>query len=198
MRTIVLATLAVAVLSSNALAQEAQTYGLASTGLTLGNTSAVAVGAELGTSVGEHLQIYATAGYHKDLLPRSAADMLDAFADAGLTMRAPAFLVSTGARYLIRGPSGVTPYVSGGVGAAKLQLKATLQGFGEVTDDLVEAGYLTTDDVTVKKPLVEVGAGVAVPLGSTLQLDLGYKYIKIIGEERFGVSRLAIGVGVRF
>jgi Outer membrane protein beta-barrel domain len=198
MRTIALAMLALGMLSANAYAQEESTYALASTGLTFGNASAVAVGAELGTNVGEHIQIYATAGHHRDVLPTSFKEPLDVLADAGITMRAPAFLFSSGVRYLIPTNSGVRPYVSAGGGTARLKLRASVEGLGDVTNQLVDAGYLSKDDVSFTKLLIEFGGGVAVPLGSALQLDLGYKYIKIMGEERFGVSRLMIGFGADF
>jgi opacity protein-like surface antigen len=198
MRTIVFATLMSGIVSLNAHAQERQTYAVASSGLTFGNASAAVVGAELGTNVGEHIQIYAMGGYHKDVLPASIGDTLDVLAGAGIAMRAPAFLVSGGLRYLIPAGAGVRPYVSAGVGTARLKLRASAEGVGDVTDQLVDAGYLSKDDVTVKKPLVEIGGGVAIPLGSAFQLDLGYKYIKIMGEERFGLSRLIVGFGARF
>jgi opacity protein-like surface antigen len=195
MRKIVLVSMFVVGAASGVNAQDRQTYAVASSGLTFGSLSGTVVGVELGTDVGAHFQVYAAGGYHKDVLPSSMGEDLEALNSVGLDVRAPGFLTSAGVRYVIPTGSGIRPYISLGVGAARIKAKVTAQS-EDVTDDWVRAGLLPAASAT--EFLTEFGGGLAIPVGANLQLDLGYRFIKIRDEVSPNLSRLTVGFGARF
>jgi opacity protein-like surface antigen len=109
--------------------------------------------------------------------------------------KAPAFFGTAGLRYLIPTGSAARPYVQGGVGFANIALKIEEIDLGDVTDDLVDEGYL--DDDSINKLALEFGGGVMVPLGAAY-LDVGYRFMKLMDAEEVNISRAYGGFGVRF
>jgi hypothetical protein len=66
-----------------------------------------------------------------------------------------------------------------------------------VTSDVISTGVLDGDDRNATKPLVELGGGVQVPVGS-LYFDAGYRFSKLLDADDFNISRAYAGIGARF
>jgi opacity protein-like surface antigen len=111
------------------------------------------------------------------------------------TVTAPAFFGTVGVRYLVPTGAAARPYLQGGVGFANVRFKVEEIDFGDVTDDLVDDGYL--DDDQINKLAIELGGGVIVPIGR-VYFDAGYRFIKLTDAENINISRAYAGFGVRF
>ena len=93
-----------------------------------------------------------------------------------IDLRVSAFYGEGGVRLLAAPRSAVTPYVEGTAGVANLSFGAT--GLGSTTDALVRAALNLID---TRDPLVGVGGGLLLR-GGPLQLDLGYRYKRIMAN----------------
>ncbi len=120
----------------------------------------------------------------------------------GLNLKASAFYGEGGVRLLASPRSAVSPYVEGSAGVAHLQFG--VNGFGSATDAIVRAALSFVD---ASDPIVGGGGGVLLH-GGPLQIDLGYRYKRILAGntlssilsagDRLDVHQLRFGVGVRF
>jgi hypothetical protein len=119
-----------------------------------------------------------------------------------IDLTASAFYGEGGVRLLAAPNSPVVPYVEGTAGMAHLSFGAS--GLGSTTDALIRAALNLVD---TRDPLFGVGGGVLVR-GGPLQLDLGYRYKRImansalssilgIGQE-LQSHQIRFGAGVRF
>lgn len=140
----------------------------------------------------------------QNVLPSSVQDDLDALS-ALLTLitrtsrdfeaSAPAFFGTAGVRYLIPTGAAARPYVLGGLGFANIALKIEEVDLGDVTEDLVDEGYL--DDDHINKLAVEAGGGVMFNAGAGF-VDVGYRFMKLINTDEVNISRAYVSIGVRF
>ena len=120
----------------------------------------------------------------------------------GLNLKASAFYGEGGVRLLASPRSAVSPYVEGSAGVAHLQFG--VNGLGSATDAIVRAALSFVD---TSDPIVGGGGGVLLH-GGPLQIDLGYRYKRILtgttlssilsAGDRLDVHQLRFGVGVRF
>lgn len=173
-------------------------------GVTFGTEAAPFVSGEVAGHVTRDLQIYGTVGRMNNVLPSSVQDDLDDVSQF-LTLvtrvrwdfeaSAPAFFGTAGVRYLVPTGTPARPYVLGGVGFANIGIKVEEVDLGDVTDDLVDDGYL--DDDNINKLALEFGGGLIVPVKS-MYIDLGYRFMKLMDADDVNISRAYGGIGVRF
>jgi hypothetical protein len=164
-------------------------------GATFGTEVATFFAGEVAGNVTRDLQIYGTLGRMSNVLPSTVQDDLDdvsAFLTFLTGVRwdfeatAPAFFGVGGVRYLVPTGAAARPYVQGGVGFGNITLKVEEVDFGDVTDDLVEEGYL--DDDQISKLAFEFGGGVIVPFVRAY-VDVGYRFMKFLDAEEVNISR---------
>jgi len=120
----------------------------------------------------------------------------------GLNLKASAFYGEGGVRLLASPRSAVSPYVEGSAGVAHLQFG--VNGFGSATDAIVRTALSFVD---TSDPIVGGGGGVLLH-GGPLQIDLGYRYKRILAGntlssilstgDQLDVHQLRFGVGLRF
>ena len=145
------------------------------------------------------VQVFGEFGRLGNVMPPLVETGL-AFTRIGVT--ASAFYGEGGVRLLAAPNSAVVPYVEGTAGMAHLSFGAS--GLGSTTDAIVRAALNLVD---TRDPLFGVGGGVLVR-GGPLQLDLGYRYKRImansalssilgIGQE-LQSHQIRFGAGVRF
>ena len=120
----------------------------------------------------------------------------------GLNLTASAFYGEGGVRLLASPRSAVSPYVEGSAGVAHLQFG--VNGLGSATNAIVRAALSFVD---TSDPIVGGGGGVLLH-GGPLQIDLGYRYKRILAGstlssilsvgDRLDSHQLRFGVGLRF
>ena len=120
----------------------------------------------------------------------------------GLNLKASAFYGEGGVRLLASPRSAVSPYVEGSAGVAHLQFG--VNGLGPATGAIVRAALSFVD---TSDPIVGGGGGVLLH-GGPVQIDLGYRYKRILAGstlssilsagDRLDSHQLRFGVGVRF
>jgi len=199
-------------LASPGFAQQPQTglvgmYAAAFGGTVFDPRRTPSFGIEVGDTVSENLEAYATLSYFHDLmddtLSRDVAflnELLTATTGRPWTLRGRDRGIGfvAGAKYV----SGrvVRPYVGGGFGALNLRRTITDHQAGDVTAaTLRDFGIGDTglaDGVT--KPLVEGTAGVGVAVGAA-RLDFGYRYRRVFQlSQPLDFSQFTAGIGVNF
>jgi len=205
MRRIGLAVLALALTASAASAQgtsDETGYVQGFGGFSFGTAKSGGVfGGEVGVNVMENLQVYGTIGRFTNITPDSLQDALDndfepacedifqANCEAEAKVRAT--FLTAGVKYLFPTASGIRPYVAGGLGFVSYKIKIEEVDFGDITDEF-------TDDPSDTSAVFEIGGGVAVPVGTNMQFDAGYRLLKIFEDETDPVSRVYGGFGIRF
>jgi opacity protein-like surface antigen len=188
---------------SGAFGPRAYVAGLG--GLTFGTETDATFGGEFGRQVSETLQVYGHFTRMQDTLPREVNEELEAVSQALTTMtgepwsfraKAPAWLGVGGLRWSVPAAGRVRPYALGGAGFGHVRMKLSELSLGEVTSDVISTGVLDGDDRNATKPLVELGGGVQVPVGS-LYFDAGYRFSKLLDADGFNISRAYAGIGAR-
>lgn len=173
-------------------------------GITFGTETAPVFGGEFGTSVLPNVQIYGTLGRMNNVMPQDIQDDLDTLSSLltfssddlwSFKAKAPTFYGLGGVR-LMPAAGSVRPYVNGGLGFGRLNVKVTEIDLGDVTDDLIDGGYLDRQDVQATKLMYEAGGGVQVPFSGGY-VDLGYRFRKMQDIEA-NISGAYIGFGARF
>jgi opacity protein-like surface antigen len=189
---------------SGAFGPRAYVAGLG--GLTFGTETDATFGGEFGRQVSESLQVYGHLTRMQDTLPRYVNEELRTVSQALTTMtgvpwsfsaKAPAWLGVGGVRWTVPTAGRVRPYALGGAGFGHVRMKLSELSLGDVTGDVLSTGYLSDDDMKTTKPLVEMGGGVQVPVGS-LYFDAGYRFSKLLDADDFNISRAYAGIGARF
>lgn len=202
MKTIMAAMMCV-VAASAAQAQD-RGYAQGVGGLTFQSEASGLFGGEFGVNVHRDVLIYGQVGRMLNILPKSVQDDLDDAAQE-LTFltgsrwefdgKIPATYFGGGIKVLVPTGGAVRPYLLGGVGMANMKASVSEIDLGEILDDLVDAGYLDEDDVRGTEFAFELGGGLVIPVGARLQVDAGYRFMRI---SEVNVSRFVGGFGVRF
>ena len=219
MRLVMFATTVTLLTAAPLLAQTERGY-LAGTGgyaVSSGATSANALG-EVGVRIAPHLSVFGNVGRYHDLLPADAQSSVDTTASIaaaqGLDVigsaRVPAWYSTGGVRYEMPGNRHVTPYLSGGLGFARLtpSVQFTFSsgtfpdgstpplGF-DVTPQLTTAGDFTALPPSTAA-LVTLGGGVEIPVAHRWAVDAGYRFSRIETDNPVNTQGAAFGVGYRF
>ena len=156
-------------------------------------------GGRVGFEVLPGVQVMGEFGRLSNVMPDLIATGLGF---TGNNLKASAFYGEGGVRLLASPRSAVSPYVEGSAGVAHLQFG--VNGLGSATDAIVRAALSFVD---TSDPIVGGGGGVLLH-GGPLQIDLGYRYKRILtgstlssilsAGDRLDVHQLRFGVGVRF
>ena len=202
-----IATIAVAgAASAQSAAPRTTGYAEAVAQSAFGNVTSQSFGGEIGFNVQPDVQIFVDAGLVRDAAPSSlgtkaqniAAGVAALAGGADFRVKQPVTFGVAGVKYVVPTASArVQPYILGGIGVAQVKKDVTIT---PATGDLGQ--YVTLgSDLSGKetKPMVSLGAGVGVPLGAALVLDLQYRYGRVFTTgEGLNVNRAGIGFGVRF
>lgn len=202
MKTIIAAVMCVLAASAAQAQEKGYVQGVG--GLTFQSEVSGLFGGEFGVNVHPSVQIYGQVGRMLNILPKSVQDDLDDAAQE-LTFftgdrwefdgKVPATYFGGGIKVLVPTGSAVRPYILGGVGMANMKASIKEIDLGEIVDDLVDEGYLDEDDVRGTQFAFELGGGLVIPVGARLQVDAGYRFMRI---SEVNVSRFVGGFGVRF
>lgn len=133
--------------------------------------SSIILGAGVGTRLNPNVRTDVTLGYRKYKLDQSDSGVPPAKFTADITSLA---LMANG--YYDFSTSGVSPYVGIGIGVAQNKL-----GTVSFDDGAAFRGNVPGDTKTGAAFAVMLGAG--IPLGQSLVLDVGYRYVDL-GEVR--------------
>ena len=192
------------VLAATTASAQERGYVLGVGGFTFQSEVSGLFGGEFGVYVHPAVAVYGQIGRMINILPKSIQDDLDDAAQE-LTFltgdrwefdgKLPATYFGGGVRFIVPTQSAVRPYILGGIGVANLKASIKEIDFGEVLDDLIDAGYVDEDDVRGTRFAFEFGGGVAIPVGSRVQLDAGYRFMRV---SDVNVSRFVGGFGARF
>lgn len=201
MRTSIIATMLVCVLS--APGATAQTLGGSVQGFggTTFGTSATSptFGVSVAVPLGDHVQAIGEGGRLTDI----KASLLDQALDlTPLDVGMSAWYAEGGLRFIASRRSAVRPYVEATGGVARLKPSVGVDGW---------RGALTNTGLSFlgsTEPMVGAGAGVLLQ-GGPLSLDVGYRYKRILasgpiasafslGSDGYDVNQVRVGVGFRF
>lgn len=156
-------------------------------------------GGRVGFEVAPGFQLVGEFGRLGNVLPEIVSLPLSF---APVSLRVSAFYGEGGVRLLAPTRSVIRPYVEGTAGVAHLQFG--IGGLGATGDAIARAALNLVD---TSDPVLGGGGGILIQSGP-LNVDLGYRYKRILTEEGFGslVSlgqnlqshQVRFGIGVRF
>lgn len=178
-----------------------------------------AVAAEVGVEVVHNLFVVGNIGSMQNVQPSVLEPTVDASVAAagaaGLSVlgdpRVAARYATGGLRYEIPRWARATPYVSGGIGYARLTPSArftyqtgattftggTATAGEDATADVETNGYFTAP-ASSNALMVSVGAGVKIPIGARLVGDVGYNVSRIASDTPVTPQGLQFGIAYRF
>ena len=177
----------------------------------VGNVTSQSYGAELGFTVYQNLQVFVEGGQTRNVATAAfsaaaqnfAAGLSLTQANVGFSVKEPVTFGAAGVRYVIPvAGSKVQPYVLAGAGIAKVKQDATFTvGGTDVTASLSQFNAVLGSDLSgsFNKPIIVFGGGVTYPVWQQLIVDFQFRFGRILAEdEGINVSRVGIGIGVRF
>ena len=179
-------------------------------------TSSDLVG-EVGVKVAKNLFVFGDLGQFHNLQPslvQPAVDATDAaLLNNGVTVngiaRVPAWYSVGGVRFMMPTASGISPYVLGGAGFARLSPAAkftyasgALAGATPAVGDDVTPDLVTLSDFTQPPAtnafMFTAGAGVQVPVAPHVSVDVGYRLSRVNGDTPINAQSIVAGIGYRF
>ncbi|HZR26953.1 MAG TPA: outer membrane beta-barrel protein [Vicinamibacterales bacterium] len=171
-----------------------------------GNVTSQSFGGEVGYTVRPNVQVFVDAGLVRDAAPTSLgtnalriANGIAAVAgSADFHVKEPVTFGVVGVRLVVpTSYPNVLPYVEVGGGAAQVKRDVTFTTpSGDVTQFVTLGTDLSGSDTN---GMLSLGAGVAVPIGKSFLVDVGYRYgVVFTSGDRLNINRAGIGVGVRF
>ena len=177
------------------------------------------VAGEFGARIARRLFVFADVGQFHNVQPsmvQPAVDAADAsLASSGATVagagRVPAWHTIGGVRYTIATRGGVSPYVLGGAGFARLSPTAqftyqggTLPGTtitptvgDDVTEQVVSSGAFV-QPAAANAFMFTAGGGVEVPVAPHVSVDVGYRVSRISADTLVNAQSVVAGIGYRF
>jgi opacity protein-like surface antigen len=219
MRGFLIAAAISAVTAAPAAAQTDRAYVSGFGGFTVSpdTTSADALG-EVGVRIAPRLFAFGDIGQFHNLQPSTLQPTVDStvgtLGSQGLIVtgnaRVPAWYGLGGLRYDIPSRGRVLPYVSGGIGFARLTPSAqfvyssgtlpdgsTPVSGDDVTSQLITAGDFTTPAAT-NAFMFSLGGGVSVPVARQWFVDAGYRFARIQADTPVNANGATFGVSYRF
>jgi hypothetical protein len=176
------------------------------------------ISGEVGMRLAPNLFIFGNLGQFHNLQPSQLQPAIDdetmTLLNTGLavtgTARAPAWYTSGGVRYNV--PSGmflpgVTPYVFGGLGLARMTPTAqftytsgTLAGAtpspgDDVTGQLISNGDFT-QPASSNALMLSAGGGIDVPLAPRVAVEVGYRFSRIALDLPINAQSIVFGLVV--
>jgi opacity protein-like surface antigen len=113
--------------------------------------------------------------------------------------RVPAWYGFGGVRFRPVASGGtLSPFIEGGVGAARLRPEVHLTVNGDALDG--EAAALTGIDGDTQQvgTLAGGGAGLAFQAWKRLRIEGGYRYMRLFGDAKTNINRVHVGAGWTF
>lgn len=182
--------------SAPALAQESAPAGRGFVGGFGGATFGTAepgmvFGARTGVEIVPGLHVIAEVGRLSDILPTDVRDDLD-FVESLLEfeygmpvtidLTAPATYGLFGARWS-RHIGRVSPFVEGGIGAAKVSIDFDEISIGGIDVTSLVRDEIGAEDLESTELLIGVGGGINAEITSAVSVDVGYRYSRIGTED---------------
>lgn len=219
MKLVMFATTVTLLTAAPLLAQTERAYVTATGGFAAasGATSANTFG-EAGVHVAPHLSVFGDVGRFHNLLPSDVESSVDTTAslaaaqglDVVANAEVPAWYSAGGVRYEIPAKGHLMPYVSGGLGFARLSpsvqftfSSGTLPdgstppvGF-DITPQLTTAGEFTAFPASTAA-MVMLGGGVEIPVARGWAVDAGYRFSRVATETPLNLQGASFGIGYRF
>ena len=219
MKLVMFATTVTLLTAAPLFAQGERGYvtGIGGFAVSSGTTSANTL-AEAGVRIAPHLSVFGDVGRFHDLQPTSVLSSVDTTASLAAAQgvdvtpgaRVPAWYSEGGVRYEIPAKGHVMPYVSGGLGFARLSPSPQFTfssgtfpdgstpplGF-DVTPQLTTAGDFTTLPASTAA-LMTLGGGVEIPVARRWAVDAGYRFSRVATDTPLNVQGAAFGIGYRF
>jgi opacity protein-like surface antigen len=219
MKTMMMVTAVCLMTATAARAQTRNGYVEANGGFaTTTDATAGAVSGEVGYEVMKNLFVVGSFGDLRNVDPSTVQATVDASVAAlnatGLSVlgdpRVSARYALGGARYEIPRWTRATPYVSAGLGFARLTPSArftyqsgntiggtTALAGEDATSDVVTGGFFTAP-ASSSALMVRVGAGVKIPIANRVVGDIGYSVSRISSDTPISAQGLQFGIGYRF
>jgi opacity protein-like surface antigen len=175
-------------------------------GPTFGHNANVSFGAEGGIPLNESFDVFTEFGRMRNVrtteLDSAAAIVAQYISGAAVAKQSVGYF-DVGLRYLIPTTLQIQPYVSLGVGAAKVSRSATFTVNGaDVTNQLLDQfGVQLGDDLSGSetRALVGFGLGAHFNLSKSLIGDVSYRYSRIfLAAQGLNTNRLQFGIGIRY
>jgi len=173
---------------------------------------------EVGVRVAPNLFVFGGVGQIHNLQPSLVQPTIDAasatLSESGVTVtgtgRVPAWQTQGGVRYLFPMYTGLTPYLVGGAGVARLSPTAaftytsgalpdgsTASPGEDVTSEVMLLGDYTQPAAT-NAFMFTLGGGVQVPVAPHVNVDVGYRLSRIDADTPVNAHSIVAGVGYRF
>jgi len=220
MRELMIAATVTLLTAAPLLAQNERGYVTGVGGFTAtSETTSGNVMGEAGVRIAPHLLVFGSLGEFHNLQPSELQPTVDTTtsvlaAGRGLnvlgTARVPAWYSVGGLRYEVPARGRVSPYVLGGIGAARLSPTAqftfssgtlpdgTTPTVGDdVTSQLVAAGDFTAPPPTTAF-MVTLGGGVEIPVARRWAIDAGYRFSRVAADTPLNAQGATFGFGYRF
>ena len=175
-------------------------------GPTFGHKSDVSLGVEGAIPLNESFDIFAEGGRMRNVatsdLDAAAAVVAQFIGGTGVAKQSVGYF-DVGLRYLIPTQGQFEPYVSLGLGAAKVSRSAAFTvGGTDVTSQLLDrfgvqlGGDLLEDET---KALLTFGLGAHFTVRNNVFGDVSYRFGRIfLAEQGLSTNRLQFGIGYRF
>jgi opacity protein-like surface antigen len=220
MRVLMIAATVTLLTAAPLLAQSERGYvtGVGGFAATSDTTSGNVLG-EAGVRIAPHLLVFGSLGEFHNLQPSELQPTVDSTAAVlaagqGLnvlgTARVPAWYGVGGLRYEVPTTGRVSPYLLGGIGAARLSPTAqftfssgTLPDGStptvgtDVTSQLVAAGDFTAP-LSTTAFMFTLGGGVEIPVARHWAIDAGYRFSRVAADTPLNAQGATFGFGYRF
>jgi opacity protein-like surface antigen len=174
---------------------------------------------DAGVRVAPHLLVFGNLGQFHNLQPSDAEPAVDSTmatlsGTQGLnvigTARVPALYSVGGVRYELPTRARVSPYVSAGLGFARLSPTAQFTYASgvlpdgstplvgtDVTSQLVTAGYFRAPPAE-NAFMYTIGTGVDIPVAQHWAVDVGYRFSRVSADTPLNAQGMTFGFGYRF
>lgn len=205
----VLVASTVAAGTANAQTDESRFYVAGVAQAAFGPVTSQSFGAEAGFTVAPNIDIVVEGGR----VTNAATDTLSANAQTiagflastqtstGYSVQQPVVFGTAGLRYRFPTSGAVQPYAIGGIGIARVEkdVKYTVNG-SDVTDSMEQYGVALGSDLYghSNELTFTIGGGALWRPSGPLVVDLQYRYGWVGGDDSLSISRLGVGIGVRF
>ncbi|HEX4346822.1 MAG TPA: outer membrane beta-barrel protein [Vicinamibacterales bacterium] len=179
---------------------------------TLGQSSSSSFGGEVDRRLGGSLDVTVEAGAMKNITSsalQGRANIIGQQIGATANPIQKATYYDIGLKYRLMPDGKWNPYVSLGVGGARVSTTTTFTQAGAVLSDAqLAANFVALGadlDGHIMKPFATLGLGLQVPVGQKFFLDGSFRYGRVFprtseidGDKAVNASRVQIGLGIRF
>ena len=220
MRELMIAATITLLTAAPLLAQNERVYVTGVGGFTAtSDTTSGNVMGEAGVRIAPHVLAFGSLGEFHNLQPSELQPTVDSTmavlaAGQGLnvlgTARVPAWYSVGGLRYEAPTKGRVSPYLLGGIGAARLNPTAQFtfssgklpDGSTPTVGDDVTSQLVAAGDFTAPPPatafMFTLGGGVEIPVARHWAIDAGYRFSRVDADTPLNAQGATFGFGCRF